>query len=133
MSFTIGTATITKDPAFGSQFHLMRLNQETKITADGGHVTYDNGPNVLIGNIMVKNILKSEADTLRTFIKDTAIFQKVSFTINISTLTNTDLGEGSGTNITNAFFDGGTDLNGVFELIAPGTFNLNFPYWKKLT
>jgi len=131
MSIIIGTETITKNPAFGTIWQIMRLNQETLITADGGHVTYDNGPNILIGSILIKNVSKTEGDNLRDFIKDTAIFQKTSFTIDPPAAT--DLGEGDGTAIATAFFNGGNDIERVFEYIAPGRYNITFPYWKKLT
>jgi len=131
MSISIGTVTITRNPSFGTDWSKDRLNQYTQGTADGGRNTYDNGPNILKGTIVLRNVSKANGDALRTYLTDTAIFGKNSFTI--TPPASTDLGSGVGTAVTLAFYDGGTNLDGVFEYIAPGIYNINLSYWKRLT
>lgn len=130
MSITIGTQTITKNPAYGTEWWYDRMNQMTQITADGGHVTYDNGPTILRGVIILNNVSKTEGDNFRTWLTGTAIYSKTSFTITPPSAT--DLGAGAGIALTTAYYDGGPTIEGVFSYIAPGIYNIKFPYWKKI-
>lgn len=130
MSFIIGSVTINKNPALGTDWWPERMNQKTIITADAGHVTYDNGPNVIRGIILIRNVVRTEGDSLIAYVRDTAVFQKNSFTINISTLTNTDLGAGKGTNITTVYWAGGNTLKNYFRFSLPDNYEVRFPYWK---
>ena len=128
MSITIGSVTINKNPAYGTQWHKIRLNHKSRLVADGTRRTYDNGPEIIKGTIILRNVLKSEGDSLRTYLTDTAIYQKNSFTI--TPPANTDLGAGVGTALTGCYYDGGNNIDGVFEYIAPGKYNIKFPYHK---
>ena len=131
MAITFGNVTINRNPSVQSRWWKERLNQKTMITADGGRATYDNGPTLLRGVIVLNLVLKSEGDALRTYITDTAVYGKNSFTIDPPA--NTDLGSGTGTDVTTAYYDGGLSLEGLFEPSANGLlYTINFPYWKKL-
>ena len=131
MSITIGTVTITRNPSYGKSWWNSRPGQDKIITADGGHVVYDSGFNELKGVIVLNNVSKAEGDSLRTYITGTAVYEQNSFTI--TPPANTDIGGGVGTALTSCYFDGGSDLDGVFEFVAPGSYNIQFPYWKKVT
>ena len=127
---TIGSVTINKNPSYGTKWAPVRFNQSTIITANASWKTYDNGPEVIIGEIFLRNVLKSEGDSLRDYLTYTAIFGKNSFTITPPDYT--DLGKADGVALTNAYFNGGKDLAGVFELIRPQRYNIKFPYWWKV-
>jgi hypothetical protein len=130
MAITIGTVTISRNPSYSSEWWSERINQETIITADAGRATYDNGTEIIRGTLVLQNVSKAEGDALMAYITDTAIFGENSFTI--TPPTNTDVGAGVGTALTDAYFDGGTSLQGVFEFIAPALYNIKFSYWKKV-
>ena len=130
MSTVIGTQTITKNPAYGTQWWPVRFNQFTVETADGAWVPYDNGPNVIEGILILKNVDKTESDNLRTYLRDIALFQKNSFAV--TPPSNTDLGKGAGVAIT-VYYTGGPDLRGVFTFIPPGRNDIKIPYREKIT
>jgi len=125
MSIIFGSVTINRNPSVDSKWHNERLNQYTEETADGGRVTYDNGPTITKGTIIIRNVAKTEADNLATYLTGTAIYGKNSMTIDPPA--NTDLGAGAGTAIT-AYYDGGNTLEGVFQMITATLYNINFPY-----
>jgi len=127
---TIGTVTINKNPAYGTVWWNIRFNQKTIITADATRKTYDNGPEIILGIIFIRNVVKSEGDSLRNYITDTAIFGKNPFTITPPPAT--DLGNGDGNALSVAYYNGGRDLKGVLELIRPQRYNIKFPYWYKV-
>jgi hypothetical protein len=132
--FSIGgeTATITRNPSYQSRFWPVRYNHEKSETADGGNVTYDNGPTIIKGNIVIKNVSKAEADALKHFLTDHAIYTKNAMTI--TPPTNTDVGAGNGTALTSAYFDGENSLEGVIDgPNPPGIYDINFPYKKVVT
>jgi len=105
------------------------MNHFSIITADATFKAFDSGPETITGIILIKNVIKTEGDSLRDFISDDIIFGKNALTITPPAAT--DLGKGDGVAITNARFLGGNDLNGVFEFIPPGKYNIAFPYWFK--
>jgi len=129
MSTVIGTQTISRNPANESDFWHERLQHDTIITADGGRSTYDSGPTVLHGILVIRNISKAEADAFRTWLTATAIFQKNSFSI--TPPSGVDLGSGDATAVTSAYYNGPTDLKDVIVPQNPRTlYTINFPYWK---
>ena len=131
MAIVIGGNTINRNPSNQTRWWKERLNQKTLFTADGGRATYDNGPTILRGIIVLNLVVRSEGDTLRDYITGTAVWEENSFTIEPPT--NTDLGAGAGTNVTSAYFDGGISLETVFQPSANGLlYTINFPYWKNL-
>jgi len=129
MSTNIGGEIIAKNPAFGTQFWSVEFNQYRVQTADGGWVVYDNGPSLIEGILILKNVIKSESDSLRTFLTGTAVYEKTSFII--TPPSNTDLGKGDGSAIT-VFYSGGSDLKGVFTFIPPGNNDIKIPYREKV-
>jgi len=93
-------ATISKDPSFPTTFGETRLNHIHQETADGGQITHDAGPTRISGTMIFKNVLASEAATLRTFLNTHVLFSKTPFTINISAFSTLDIGAGAGVNLT---------------------------------
>jgi hypothetical protein len=129
MSTVIGSVTINKNPNYPCNWWIHRLNQFSIMTADGSHKTYDNGPSLVKGILILRHVVKSEGDSLRTYLESTAYMGKVSFTI--TPPANTNLGKGDGTAIT-VYYDGGASLEEVFTLIAPGHYDINIPYVEAL-
>jgi hypothetical protein len=129
MSITIGSVTITKNPNYPVDWWPERFNQSSQDTADGGRKTYDNGPNVIYGTLIIRHVDQAEGDSLRTYLDSTTIFEKESFTV--SPPANTNLGKGKGTAM-QVFFNGGNSLEGVFTLVAPGTYDVSIPYREDL-
>lgn len=111
---------------YGTDFFDVRLNQFELLTADGSDKVYDTGPTVAHGMLVLKNVSYSDAVTLRTWVRDTLRFALYRFTI--SAITNVDLGLGKSTAITQARWDGGQSLSGVFSYNAPGVYTVNFPF-----
>ena len=70
MSMTIGGITINRNPVYPLDPYSVRWNQKSVDTADAGRATYDNGPNVIYGTLLLKSVAKSEGDALKTFIID---------------------------------------------------------------
>lgn len=130
MSTIIGTVTITKNPAYGRAWWPRRLNQQSQETADGGLVCYDNGPEIIEGELVINLIDKAQGDALRTYLQGTAYMGYASFTI--TPPANTDLGNGAGVAIT-VNYTGGPSLEGVLEPVPPGLYNLRLPYRKVVT
>lgn len=126
MSITIGTVTISRNPVYPLDVYPERYNQIKLDMADAAIKVYDNGPTVIHGKIILKGVLKSEGDALRTYLTDTAIFQKSTFTI--TPPSNTDVGAGDGAALSNCSYDGGADLKGIFVLVPPGRYDIEFPY-----
>ena len=122
--------TINKNPSYDSKYYTVRKNQYSQETVDGVLKVYDGGPSVVYGTVVLKNVAKAEGDALMSFIKSNLVFQLNTFTI--APPANTDLGNGVGTSLTSCNFDGGQSLDGVFEFIPPGKYNINFPYRKVL-
>ena len=118
------TVTITRNPAFGTDWWPFRVNQYSVVTADGGFKTWDAGPTVIEGIIIINNILKSQGDDLRDLLSVTALF--ASSVVDITPPANTDLGGGAGGQITANIPI--SDLKDVLTLVPPGRYNLRLPY-----
>lgn len=121
------TVTISKNPSFGSEFYFDRKNQSIEETVDGTLRVYDAGPTILMGNIILKYVSKTEGDALISFIKSTIVFSKETFTIDPPA--GTDLGGGAGIDIQSCNLVE-TSIKGMFEYISPGVYNINIPYRK---
>ena len=128
MSIQIGSVTINQNPVYPLDWYPERYNQASLDMADAALKTYDGGPTVIHGKIILKGVLKSEGDALRDYLTDTAIFQKSTFTITPKAGGNTDLGAGTATALQNCNYEGGNDLSGVFTLVPPGRYDIEFPY-----
>ena len=128
ITFTQGANVVSIDCnlVFGTDWYDIRLNQYEVITADGGNVVYDNGPTMCHGVMIMKGVSYTHGNNLRTWLKSYAIWAYNTFTI--SAISNVDLGKGKNTAITLARYDGGSNLSGVFEFVAPGIYNVRLPY-----
>jgi len=119
--------TITKNPVYPLNWYFKRYNQYAVETADAGFVVYDNGPNLIFGTLIIRNVAKSEGDDLRDYLKDTAVFQQTSFLITPESGGDTNLGKGDGA-VIGVYYNGGPDLDGVFTLVSPGYYTITLPY-----
>jgi len=132
MSITIAGVSIAKNPVYPLDWYQRRFNQATQDTSDGGRATYDGGPTVIYGTIVIRTVAKAEGDSLRTALSGAAVrFQESSFTVTPQAAGNTNLGKGDGTAI-RVFYNGGASLQGVFALVAPGLYDIALPYREDL-
>jgi len=111
---------------YGTEFSDTRLNQSEQVLVDGSAVVYDAGPTWCHGLLILKHVSYAEGNDFRTWIRDSIIFAYNRFTI--SAVSRVDLGKGKGIAITNARYDGGQSLKGVFQHIAPDMYNIKLPY-----
>jgi hypothetical protein len=111
---------------YGTDFYDDRLNQSELKTADGTDVVYDGGPTVCHGVLVFKGVSYTSGENLRTWLRTYAIWAYNTFTI--SALADADFGNGKNTAVTTARYDGGQSLKGVFDLQAPGQYNIKLPY-----
>jgi hypothetical protein len=128
LTFTQGAnaVSIAASVVFGTDFWDERANQQELETADCTDVVYDNGPTVCHGVIVMKGVSYANGDSLRAWLRTYAIFAYNTFTI--SAVANLNLGNGVNTAITSARYDKGQSLAGVFEFVAPGVFDITFPF-----
>lgn len=127
-----GSVRINAIPDFGSSWWYERMNQQVLVNADGTRYVYDAGPNIIRGVISLSQVDETEGRNLIVWLRDTALFGRVAFAINIATLPNTDIGGGFGTSLLTCFWDGGPSTEGYFELKPPGRYDIKFPYWYKV-
>ena len=130
---TTTRVTITKNPAYGTRFWSVRLNQYGVDTADGKRSVYDNGPTIVKGVLILRNVSKTEGDSLRTWLIGTSTVQAKfgAQTFDITPPSATDLGKGAGTAIT-VYYDGEEDIDGVLDFHAPGQYDITFPYRESI-
>ena len=117
---------ISAATVYGTDWWDDRLNQFELPTANGTDVVYDNGPIMCHGMLVMKGVSYTDGNNLRTWLKTYAIYALNTFSI--SQLANTDLGKGKNTALTVVRWDGGQSTSGVFNLVAPGNYDINFPY-----
>ena len=131
--------TITAAIIYGTSFSFRRLNHFEMRTADGGTVTYDAGPTEVTGVIRMKDVSAAHGDGLRDWIENDIVFTSETFKIEGTDanggIPNVNLGLGFGYEISttggateDAYFNGGQNLEGVFEYVAPGKYNIALPY-----
>jgi len=123
---SIDTCIVNKNPTYGKNWWLERINQYSNETADGGETVYDGGPSILKGEITFLNVLKSEGDAFRTFITDNLVYRKN--TCDITPPTNTDFGNGDGVAVEDVRYNGPSSLDGLFTYHSPGLYDIVFPY-----
>lgn len=127
-----GAVTVTGNVVYGTDFFDRRLNQFELLTADGGDIVYDNGPLVANCTLIIKGVSYTDGDAFRTWCKTKIIFAANKF--KMSAVAGVDLGMGKNTAVQTsggsyiARYNGGQDLNGVLEYVAPDQFNITFPY-----
>jgi len=111
---------------YGTEFMDSRKNQSEHELVDGSTIVYDAGPTWCHGVLVLKHASYSDGAALRAWIRDSIIFAFNRFTI--SAVSGADFGLGKGVVITNARYDGGSNMDGVFQYIAPDMYNIKFPY-----
>jgi len=117
---------ITCSLVYGTDWFSNRLNQTTVETADGGMVTYDAGPTVCHGVLVLKNVSYTDGQALLHWLKAHILYAKYQFTV--AAVANVDLGKGKNTALTIVNWDGGRSTSGLLEYVAPGQYNVRFPY-----
>ena len=125
---------VTCKVVFGTDWYDRRLNHYAVQTVDGSFTSFDLGPTMVYGTIVMKDVSVTDASSLRTFIKDTIVFTKRSFSISqfssgstpFATGLGVDLGLNPGVTITSVKYIK-TDTEGVFNFVAPGKYDVNFP------
>jgi hypothetical protein len=121
-----GSAVIVGSIAYGTNFSDNRYGQQTIISGDGIPVTYDVSPkNIVRGEIYIKFVEYVNGEELRLWIRTKAVYHLNSFQIVVPD--NVDLGMGKGVDIAVAWFPQEDD-KGVFEYVAPGHYNIKFPF-----
>jgi len=121
-----GTAVIVGSIIYGTSFSDERYGQSSVISGDGIPVTYDVSPkNIVTGEIIMKFVEYTNGEELRTWIRTKAVYHLNSFQIVVPD--EVDLGMGKGSDIAVAWYNNNTD-KGVFELVAPGQYNIKFPF-----
>ena len=129
ITFNTGSASVsvTGKTVYGTKYNDKRYAQSSLETAEGTIVANDNnGINVIVGVIVIKDIDYTEGEALRTWLHDEAIFAMNSFSIT-SDNSESDLGEGKDVALTGVNFDGNSD-KGVFKHRAPDRYDIKFPY-----
>jgi hypothetical protein len=130
---TVAFDCVTTDPCtitncnvvYGTEWWNTRLNQWEQKASDGTDIVTDSGPTKIKGVLMLKNVSKALGDALRTWIVTKAIFAKNP--IRISPPVGVDIGAGDA-GILTCRYDGGPTVDKVLTLVAPGNYNVKFPY-----
>jgi len=123
---TGGSAVIVCSIVYGTSFSDSRLGQSTIISGDGIPVTYDvSAKNTVNGEIHMKFVEYANGEELRTWIRTKAIYHLNSFQIVVPD--EVDLGNGKGVDIATAWYTKDDDKD-VFEYVAPGQYNIKFPF-----
>lgn len=114
---------------YGTEFYTERLNQFELPTADGSQVVYDGaGPNKRICLLAMKGLSYATGLVLENWIKTKIVFALNTFSM-IPVTSGVDLGAGKGSTIQGARYRGANSTKGILELVAPGTWDLKFPYY----
>lgn len=116
----------------GSGFYDERLNQYSVRSVDASRNSYDLGPTVAVFNILAKNLSSTDKSALDSFIKNTIVFSKYSFSIaqltdNLGALPTgigPDFGNGPGATVTNVYYTK-YDTKDVFTMSPPNVWDLN--------
>lgn len=127
---TIGTVSISRNPTVDSHFWHKRLNQTSEQAADGALITYDNGPTVLEGEIVLEGVSRTQAEAFRTWLQSTAVYSLNTFTITLNTAPNTDIGAGPGVAISGLKYNGEPSTEDVIKWSPPDVYSIVFPYRK---
>jgi hypothetical protein len=118
--------TLTGSIIYGTESSAKRLNQFKLSLSDGSDIVYDGGPTIKECILRMKGVDYDNGLGFETFLEDVLVFEKNTFSV--SAVTGVNLGAGVNTAITNARYTGGKSSKGVCQPVAPGTFNISFPY-----
>ena len=135
MSFVFSLAGnqvyINRGASPDSRFWYNRLNNSSKLTVSGLVKSYDSGPTMLHGILVLQFVSKSDADALRTWIDTGIRYQLKPFSLISDSVT--DLGLGIGSTITYAKLDGTADTSAIITPRSrPDKFDISFPYIARL-
>lgn len=116
---------------YGTKFDDERYNQYSQRTADGSLRVYDTGVNVVMGELLIKNVTYEDGEILRTWLHEKAIFQLNNFTITILDCNDNpalaDIGNGKGIPVVGANCTKKTD-KGILKFVPPGNYKIKFPF-----
>jgi len=132
ISFSVGSSvkSVTASIGYETFWYASAVNSFSLQTPSGGQFTSYGGVAKIVGNLELKNLSYTDFTELQTFFVTYVRFNENSFTI--SALTNTDLGGGKNTEITNVWLGSDATLEGIFIFNPPGIYGANIPYWFKL-
>jgi hypothetical protein len=127
VTFTYGAVIVyvTGSIGYNTDFIVNPLNLVSIKTPSGGVNTFYGGNKEVIGNLEIKGASYADGDGLRHWIVEHIRFKENQFSI--SAINNTNLGNGKNQALTYVSF-WKDNLEGVFTLVAPGLYNINFPY-----
>lgn len=117
------------DPS--STHKLERLNHYSHMTVGGNILTYDSGPSILRGVLVLKYVSHSDAIAFRNFVNDDLRYSLKQFSIEASSVD--DLGLGKGVSLSTCKLDGVTDTGALMEPRGVGDkWTIKIPYVCKL-
>lgn len=123
-----GEAVIAGNIVYGSDFSDYKNGITDYITGDSQILVYDHSaPNIVRGELVIKNVTYSDYIILDTWIRDKALFMITAFSITCIPSTFIDLGKGRGTALTGVHYNK-KDTEGVFKVTPPGIYEIKFPY-----
>lgn len=130
-------------PIYGTRWWPKRENQVSVKTLDGTQSTFDIGPTLVEGILLAKNIRMRTSNDIISFFETVTVFKQYSFTINqfaaypdvaLASGSGVDLGSGKGVTVSGVYLRmDEASLDGIFELVAPGYYNMTLPYWYRRT
>jgi hypothetical protein len=134
MSITLtasSSVTISRNLDPSSSHYFERLNHFAKRSVSGNILSYDSGPTLLHGKLVIKFVSRSEAMALRAWINDVIRFGLKAFAISANSYD--DLGLGLGVSITWCKLD---STASTADLIVPrgvgDKWDITIPYVCKL-
>lgn len=103
-------------------------NTQSRFCADGSHVGYNNGCEIIKGNLVINLVSKSEADSFRDFLTNTIQFIR-PMAIMLDEAGGADLGRGAGSTLYECYIDGDASTENIIEPLGRGgKFVIRLPY-----
>lgn len=134
MSITLtGTSSITisRDLDPSSTFYRDRLNHFSRRTVSGNIITYDSGPTLLHGKLVLKLVGHAEAKALQNWINDDIRYCLKPWAISANAWD--DLGMGLGIAILICKLDSLTSTEDILKHRGPGSkWDVSLPYVCKI-
>lgn len=129
---------------YGTNWYPVRLNQSSVLTVDGTRSTFDIGPTMIKGNILIKGATPIDGSyLLRDFFSIEIMFKRNSFYVyqfdnNYNAFpegVGVDLGVGKGKTISQVYLDTEDySLDGMFTLAPPNVEDINIPFiYRRIT
>jgi hypothetical protein len=121
----IASVSIIGKVVYGTTFYKKRINHFILPIVDGTEKVYDAGPYKIYGTILMKDISVTDKDALDEWLTEDIILSKNRFTLNA--LVGINWGLGLNTSIPFCRYPE-SDTKDLFEHLAPGIYNMTFPY-----